>query len=169
MAAINENLDEVNQDLQELLDANQVFNGDIYISNEATLDFAEKLGNRLLAVKLPKQLDNARRWMIIGFWLDQRVSDLLILQPFQLRDAPNGGIYVDIHQQKTDKKVTVGVIDPTALDILRNHFPRKLYAPRFKKYLKLVLKEAGITQMVKGFKFNPKTQRKEMGCFPNTP
>ena len=121
---------------------------------------------RIKAVRLPKHLDNARRWMIIGFWLGQRVSDLLILQPFQLRDAPNGGIYVDIHQQKTDKKVTVGVIDPTALDILRHHFPRKLYAPRFNKYLKLVLKEAGITQMVKGFKFNPKTQRKEMGLFP---
>ena len=103
--------------------------------------------------------------MIIGFWLGQRVSDLLILQSFQLRDAPNGGIYVDIHQQKTDKKVTVGVIDPTALDILRHHFPRKLYVPRFNKYLKLVLKEAGITQMVKGFKLNPKTQRKEMGLF----
>lgn len=118
------------------------------------------------AVELPKHLDNARRWLLIGFWIGQRVSDLLTLEPYQLRDAPNGGIYVDIHQQKTAKKITVGVIDPTALDILRNHFPRKLYAPRFNKYLKLVLKAAGIQQMVKGYKFNPNTQRKELGLFP---
>ena len=56
--------------------------------------------------------------------------------------------------------------DPTMLKILCFWFPRKLYAPRFNKYLKLVLKEAGIHQMVKGYKFNPDTQRKEMGLFP---
>jgi integrase len=121
---------------------------------------------KIEAVELPKHLDNARRWLLIGFWIGQRVSDLLTLEPFQLRDAPNGGLYVDIHQQKTGKKITVGVIDPTALDILRYHFPRKLYAPRFNKYLKLVLKAAGIQQMVKGYKFNPNTKQKELGLFP---
>ncbi|MGC6422248.1 MAG: tyrosine-type recombinase/integrase [Flavobacteriaceae bacterium] len=130
--------------------------------NILTFDDLEKIKQ----VTLPKHLDNARRWMVIGFWLGQRVSDLLTLEPYQLRETPNGGLYVDIHQQKTDKKVTVGVIDPTALNMLRNHFPRKLYAPRFNKYLKLVLKEAGIHQMVKGYKFNPTTKRKEMGLFP---
>lgn len=132
------------------------------VINILTFDDLEKIKQ----VSLPTHLDNARRWMVIGFWLGQRVSDLLPLEPYQLRDAPNGGLYFDIHQQKTAKKVTVGVIDPTALNILRHNYPRKLYASRFNKYLKLVLKEAGINQMVKGYKFNPHTQRKEMGLFP---
>ena len=51
--------------------------------------------------------------------------------------------------------------DPTMLKILCFWFPRKLYAPRFNKYLKLVLKEAGIHQMVKGCKFNPDTHLDE--------
>lgn len=118
------------------------------------------------AAELPKHLDNARRWLLIGFWIGQRVSDLLTLEPHQLREAPNGGIYVDVHQQKTARKVTIGVIDPTVLTILRHQFPKKLYAPRFNKYIKLVLKEAGINQMVQAYKFNPSTKRKELDIFP---
>ena len=111
-------------------------------------------------------LETTRKWLILGFWLGQRVSDLLQLRPHQLRDAPNGGIYVDIHQQKTSKKVTVGVIDPKAVHILRKEFPKKLTPQRFNLYLKRVLEKAGIDQQVQGFKFNPKTQRKEIGVFP---
>ncbi|MDB2521181.1 tyrosine-type recombinase/integrase, partial [Flavobacteriaceae bacterium] len=111
-------------------------------------------------------LENVRSWMIIGFWIGQRVSDLLTLTPDQLRNAPNGGLYIDIHQQKTDKKVTVGVIDPLALEILRYRFPRKLIPQRFNKYLKIVLQKAGVNEMVRGFKFNSDSQRKELGLFP---
>ena len=111
-------------------------------------------------------LQTTRNWIILGFWLGQRVSDLLNLSPHQLRDAPNGGVYVDIRQQKTDKRVTVGVIDPRAIQILRQEFPKKLTPQRFNLYLKQVLKKAGIDQQVQGFKFNPETQRKEMGVFP---
>jgi integrase len=113
-----------------------------------------------------KHLENVRSWLIIGFWIGQRVSDLLTLSPHQLRPAPNGGLYVDIHQQKTDKKVTVGVIDPLALEILRYHFPKKLLPQWFNKYLKIVLQKAGINEMVTGFKFNSASQRKELGLFP---
>ncbi len=113
-----------------------------------------------------KHLENVRNWLIIGFWIGQRVSDLLTITPDQLRDAPNGGVYVDILQKKTDKKVTIGVIDPLAMEILRNNFPRKLTAQRFNCYLKLVLQKAGITKMVRGSKFNKKTKRKELGIYP---
>jgi hypothetical protein len=49
---------------------------------------------------------------------------------------------------------------------IRHHFPYKLYPSRFNQYPKLVLKAAGLDQMVKGYKFNPQTQRKELGLFP---
>tara|TARA_A100001015_G_scaffold54114_1_gene59345 strand:+ start:777 stop:1421 length:645 start_codon:yes stop_codon:yes gene_type:complete len=122
---------------------------------------------KIEAVQLDrKHLENTRKWLIVGFWLGQRVSDLLTLTPDQLRPAPNGGLYVDIHQQKTDKKVTVGVIDPLALEILRHDFPKKLIPQRFNKYLKLVLQAAGIKEMVRAYKFCGKTKRKSMGLFP---
>jgi integrase len=118
-------------------------------------------------VKLEKShLNTTRNWIILGFWLGQRVSDLLTLRPHQLREAPNGGLYVDILQKKTAKKVTVGVIDPLAVRILRHQFPKKLTPQRFNLYLKRVLKTAGLNQNVSSFKFNPKTQRKELGIFP---
>lgn len=117
-------------------------------------------------VELDKpHLNTTRNWIILGFWLGQRVSDLLTLKPHQLRQAPNGGLYVDILQKKTAKKVTVGVIDPIAVQILREDFPKKLTPQRFNLYLKRVLKAAGLTQKVSSYKFNPKTQRKEMGIF----
>ncbi len=118
-------------------------------------------------VPLDKEhLDTTRKWIILGFWLGQRVSDLLTLRPHQLREAPNGGLYVDIVQKKTAKKVTVGVIDPKAIHILRHEFPKKLTPQRFNLYMKRVLKAAELNQKVSSFKFNPKTQRKEMGVFP---
>ena len=111
-------------------------------------------------------LENVRTWLIIGFWLGQRISDLLSLEPQQLRDAPNGGLYVDIHQQKTDKKITVGVIEPKAVHLLRHAFPQPISHQRFNLYLKEVLKKAELNQLVEGYKFNAKTHRKEVGLFP---
>ena len=39
---------------------------------------------------LPETLENARRWMLIGLFIGQRVSDLLVLKPHQVRTATNG-------------------------------------------------------------------------------
>ena len=121
----------------------------------------------IMQVPLVKvHLKTTRNWIILGFWLGQRVSDLLSLTPDQLREAPNGGLYVDVLQKKTAKKITVGVINPRALDILRYDFPKKMTPQRFNLYLKQVLKAAGLKQKVCAYKFNPKTQRKEIGYFP---
>ena len=61
---------------------------------------------RIERVQLPSErLENTRKWMIIGFWLGQRVSDLLTLTKLNIRSAPNGGVYVDIVQRKTKKKL----------------------------------------------------------------
>ena len=61
---------------------------------------------RIEQVQLPSErLENTRKWMIIGFWLGQRVSDLLTLTKLDTRSAPNGGVYIDIVQRKTKKKL----------------------------------------------------------------
>ena len=66
VAAINDNLNEVNQDLSELLASSNVFSGNITISSDATLEFAEALGNKLAIVNgdvkitIQADMDNAR-------------------------------------------------------------------------------------------------------------
>ena len=51
---------------------------------------------------LPSTLENARKWMLIGLYIGQRVSDLLILNPSQLRFIEHG-VYVDITSKKQIK------------------------------------------------------------------
>ena len=122
---------------------------------------------RIERVQLPSErLENTRKWMIIGFWLGQRVSDLLALTKLDIRSAPNGGVYVDIIQKKTRTAVTVGVINPLAVQIISYHFPRRIGDRCFNRYLKEVLEIAGINEEVKGYQYNPETKRKEIGLFP---
>ena len=122
---------------------------------------------RIERVQLPNErLENTRKWIIIGFWLGQRVSDLLRIEPSWIRPAKNGGVYIDIVQQKTKKRVTIGVIDPVPLKILREDFPRKIGDRCFNRYMKEVCREAGIDQQVKGYKLNTETKRKELGTHP---
>ena len=122
---------------------------------------------RIERVQLPSErLENTRKWMIIGFWLGQRVSDLLRIEPSWIRPAKNGGVYIDIVQQKTKKRVTIGVIDPVPLKILKEDFPRKIGDRCFNRYMKEVCQLAGIDQMVKGYKLNTETRRKELGTHP---
>jgi len=122
---------------------------------------------RIERVQLPNErLENTRKWIIIGFWLGQRVSDLLRIEPSWIRPAKNGGVYIDIVQQKTKKRITIGVIDPVPLKILREDFPRKIGDRCFNRYMKEVCREAGIDQQVKGYKLNTETKRKELGTHP---
>ena len=130
-----------------------------------TINFEEY--ERIVALKLRSdRLKNAQKWVILGFWLGQRVSDLLRIEPSWIRPAKNGGVYIDIVQQKTKKRVTIGVIDPVPLKILREDFPRKIGDRCFNRYMKEVCREAGIDQQVKGYKLNTETRRKELGTHP---
>ncbi len=113
-----------------------------------------------------ERLENTRKWIIIGFWLGQRVSDLLAISKLDVRAAANGGVYVDIIQKKTRTPVTVGVINPLAVDIIKHYFPRRIGDRCFNRYLKEVLELAGINEEVKGYQYNPETKRKEIGLFP---
>ena len=100
-------------------------------------------------------------FLLIGLCLGQRVSDLLKLNPNNLRKAPTG-LYIDIIQQKTKKAVTVGLVDPLVIKILLHEFPEKISQVVFNKQIKVLCKMAGIDEVVSGFKNNPKTRRKEI-------
>jgi integrase len=131
-----------------------------------TISFEEIKKIKLLK-NLPSTLENARKWMLIGLYVGQRVSDLLILNPSQLRFVEHG-VYVDITQQKTDKNVTIGVVDPEVIKILKYKFPYSISAKMFNRQIKQVCQIAGINEMVSGFKLCPKTRRKKLGAHPKS-
>ncbi|MDB9836292.1 site-specific integrase [Flavobacteriaceae bacterium] len=130
-----------------------------------TLNFEELNQVAQLQLENPT-LVNVQKWLIIGFWIGQRVSDLLTLKPEQIRPAKNGGIYVDILQQKTQKNVTVGIINTLAIKILTEGFPKRIASCRFNKHLKEVLRLAEIDEPVTAYRYNGKLKRKEHGVFP---
>jgi len=114
---------------------------------------------------LPSTLENARKWILIGLYIGQRVSDLLALKPSQLRFIENG-VYIDINQQKTDKYVTVGVVDKEVIQILKQRFPYAISAQLFNRQIKQICQIAGIYEMVSGYKLCIKTKRKRLGTHP---
>ena len=114
---------------------------------------------------LPSTLENTRRWMLIGLFIGQRVSDLLKLTPQNIRKA-EVGVYVDLLQQKTEKHVTIGVVDAKVIQILEDYFPYLISAQQFNKQIKQICQLAGITEMVKGYKTCEKTRRRKLGVYP---
>jgi hypothetical protein len=110
---------------------------------------------------IPEAYKGRYRWLLIGLYIGQRVSDNLKLTPNNLSKAPTG-LYIDIIQQKTTKAVTVEVTDPLVIKILENEFPKKVSQFMFNKQIKALCKMAGIEDLVPGFKNHPKTRRKEI-------
>ena len=111
--------------------------------------------------QIPEAYTDSYNWLLIGLSIGQRVSDLLGLKPGNLRKAPTG-LCIDNLQQKTKKAVTVGLADPLVIKILENEFPKVLSQVAFNKQIKIICKIAGISEVVCGFKNNPKTRRKEV-------
>jgi integrase len=115
-------------------------------------------------VGLSSSMENTRKWVLIGLSIGQRVSDLLRLDPKQMRSAEHG-LYIDIIQQKTEKHVTVGVIDPDIVRILKENFPYRISQQLFNKQLKELCKYAEIDQPVKAYKLCAKTKRRVLGVY----
>ena len=115
--------------------------------------------------RIPSELEDSYKWLLIGLSIGQRVSDLLSLNASNIRKA-NNGLYIDIIQQKTKKAVTIGVADPLVIDLLESEFPKVLSQEAFNKQIKMICKIAGIDEVVRGFKNNPKTRRKEVISAP---
>ncbi|MCH1385327.1 MAG: site-specific integrase [Flavobacteriaceae bacterium] len=126
-----------------------------------TLNFEEIKKIKEL-VGLSETLENTRKWLLIGLSIGQRFSDLLRLDPLQIRSAEHG-LYIDIIQQKTEKHVIVGVIDPDVVGILKEKFPYSISQQLFNKQIKELCKCAGIDQPVKAYKLCPKTRRRVLG------
>lgn len=82
--------------------------------------------------RIPSELEDTYKWLLIGLSIGQRVSDLLSLNASNIRKA-NNGLYIDIIQQKTKKAVTIGVADPLVIDLLESEFPKGVSQVVFNK------------------------------------
>lgn len=129
-----------------------------------TLDEIEKIKNKTYK---REALENAKDWLIVGCYIGQRVSDLLVLTRENIA-IRNGVELIEITQKKTGKKISIP-LHPEVKNILdkRNgHFPKKISAVHFNLHIKDICQLAGITQPVQGGKIDKKTKRKVEGVFP---
>lgn len=119
-----------------------------------------------------EHLKDARDWLVMGCYLGQRVSDLLVMKKENIKEKGKLKM-IEITQKKTKKKVSV-LLHPKVIEILefRNwEFPKtfsnNLESNKtiFNKYIKEVAKEAGLVYKVNGGKVNKKTNRKEKGIY----
>lgn len=109
-------------------------------------------------------LINARKWLLIGCEIGQRVSDLLRISQSDLINA-NGLVTIELKQKKTNKDVTIPVL-PRTKRILESGFPYKISDQRFNEYIKEVCKLAQIDEVVEGKKMDKKSKRAKLGFYP---
>jgi integrase len=118
--------------------------------------------------KMPTEcLENARKWMILGFEIGQRGSDLLAIDKTKITSVDEDGtIFMDVYQSKTDKWVNVPFLNELAINIVNNDFPYSISLQKFNEYMKDVVKICGFNEPTEGKKFNKETGRKELDIFP---
>ena len=110
-------------------------------------------------------LKNTKKWMLIGIYIGQRVSDLLSITPDQVRVVEPGVVLVDILQKKTGVAITIPIKDSVVIDILLHNFPNKIANSNFNKYLKLLLKAANVNEETTGYLMS-KNGRRELVTGP---
>lgn len=109
-------------------------------------------------------LVNARRWLLIGLCVGQRVSDLLNITKSDVRHFDDYCL-IDVVQKKTGTPVTIPIKDPYVLDIVRNWGIHRISDQRFNEYIKIVCERSGIDSKTTGYIRN-KSHRDELVTGP---
>ena len=111
-----------------------------------------------------KALQNAKKWLLLGAMIGQRGNDLLNITNENIINKGNYR-FIEIIQQKGNKPIYIPIYPQLDEFIKTNGLPYKISIQKFNQYLKEILKIAGIDTIVEGYKFNPKTKRKELGKY----
>ncbi|MBM1106037.1 phage integrase SAM-like domain-containing protein [Aurantibacter crassamenti] len=109
-------------------------------------------------------LQNARKWLLLGCSIGQRVSDLLNIteKNFVVKD---GLELIKLKQKKTGKNVSIPVLDATK-EIIKYGLPQKISSQKFNEYIKKVCEKAEINELITGSLMDKKTKRKKVGQYP---
>jgi len=110
-------------------------------------------------------LINVRKWLLIGCEIGQRGGDLLKLTKDNLRYS-NTTLMIDVHQEKTDKDVTIPITKNYIEAILNKEFPYKISNQKFNEYLKELCQACKINEPTIGKLYDKKISRKKLGTFP---
>ncbi len=94
--------------------------------------------------------ENVRKWLLLGCNIGQRGNDLLNLNESNFITR-NGLSVIELKQQKTDKNVTIPILQTTK-EILEDGLPYKLSIQNFNDHVKEVCRLAGLTELTKGSK-----------------
>jgi len=123
------------------------------------------------AILLNDALKNARKWLLLGCNIGQRGGDLLQLDETNFINR-NGLEVIELKQQKTDKNVTIPVLDKTK-EIIKSGLPYKISIQKFNKHIKEICKLAEINELIKDSKITVtekgkgnKQKRKISGIYP---
>lgn len=123
------------------------------------------------AVLLSDSLKNARKWLLLGCNIGQRGGDLLILDETNFINR-NGLDVIELKQQKTDKRVTIPVLEKTK-EIIKDGLPYKISIQKFNKYIKEICRMAEINELINDGKITVtvlgkgnKEKRKISGTYP---
>jgi hypothetical protein len=112
-----------------------------------------------------RSLNNARNWILLGCAFGQRGNDLLHISQEKIRQEKEM-LLIDIYQSKNDKWVTVPILSPHLIDIVKNNFPYTISTQKLNNYIKDVCKLAEINVLMEGKKKDKDSNRKLFGIYP---
>ena len=122
-------------------------------------------------VLLNDALKNARKWLLLGCNIGQRGGDLLMLDESNFVNRNTLDV-IELKQQKTDKNVTIPVLEKTK-EIIKSGMPYKISIQKFNKYIKEICKIAQINEPTEGSKITVlekgkgnRDKRKINGTYP---
>jgi integrase len=93
-------------------------------------------------------LQNVRKWLLLGCNIGQRGGDLLKINENNFVNR-NGLQVIELKQQKTNKNVTIPVLETTK-QILKTGLPYKISIQKFNEHVKTVCEIAEINEIIKG-------------------
>ena len=147
------------------IDSTKTKNENILYLNPKELQAIEEV------ILLNDALKNARKWLLLGCNLGQRGGDLLQLDETNYKKI-NSLEVIQLKQQKTDKNVTIPVLEKTK-EIIKSGLPYKISIQIFNKYIKEICKLAEINEPIKDSKITViekgkgnKEKRKVSGIYP---
>lgn len=104
--------------------------------------------DQIAQTEISQELQTAKKWLLLGCELGQRISDLLVLTPNDIKLFKEFE-YFEITQKKTGKVVFVP-INKRAKKILETGFPKKISYLKFQSDIKEICRLAQINQEVTG-------------------
>ncbi|OIQ41748.1 MAG: hypothetical protein BM563_00080 [Bacteroidetes bacterium MedPE-SWsnd-G1] len=109
------------------------------------------------------ELENARKWLLLGCEIGQRSVDLLKINESSLT-SKNGIEVIELTQEKTGKQIAIP-IRPSLRLILYDGFPTKKPLHKLNEQIKKICKLCGINQKIEGVLYDFESKRRTEGVF----